>query len=158
MKRITASIIVLASIASAGYAFAQDTQQPDAAQTTTEAPEEIENGKRGPIDFEQFSKMDDIKAADANGDGTLSREEIENYAQQRIIQRAARRMERRLDINGDGTVTLDEIQKQKQKEFAVLDRNDDGTLDRKELRAAHHGKQRGRHGGHGFHHHKPMHQ
>lgn len=159
MKRITASIIVLASIASAGYAFAQDAQQPDAAQTTTEAPKDIKHGMRGPIDVEQFSKMDNLKAADANGDGTLSREEIENYAQKKIIKRAADRMERRLDINGDGKVTLDEIQKQKQKEFAALDRNDDGKLDRKELRAAHHGKKHGRHGGHGVvRHHNKVHE
>ncbi|GFP62721.1 hypothetical protein BCBD1442_20790 [Brucella ceti] len=39
-------------------------------------------------------------------------------------------------MNGDGKVTLDEIQNQRKKEFAALDRNDDGKLDRHEMRAA----------------------
>ncbi len=70
--------------------------------------------------------MDSLKAADTNNDGTLSREEIEAFVQKRMVQRAADRMEKRLDVNGDG------------------------KLERKELRAAHHGKQ-GRHNWHGKH-------
>jgi hypothetical protein len=74
-----------------------------------------------------------------------------------IVQRRADRLERRLDVNSDGKVTLDEIQKQKAKEFAALDRNDDGKIDRKELRAAHHGKHgwHGKHDRHGPKHHMP---
>jgi len=67
----------------------------------------------------------------------------------------ADRMERRLDVNGDGKVTIDEIEKQKQKEFAALDRNNDGKLEGKELRAAHkgsHGAHGSRHGGQDKHH------
>jgi hypothetical protein len=154
MKRVTASIIVLASFATAGYAFAQDTQKPEAAQTTTAAPKDANHFKREPIDLEQFSKMTDLKAADTNGDGTLSREELEAYSLKEIVRRAADRMERSLDINGDGKVTLEEIQKQKTKEFAAMDRNDDGKLDFKEMRAPHHGSKRGHAGGHGFHQNK----
>jgi len=150
MKRIAASVIVIASMATAGYAFAQDATQADANQTTTEVSKDSNNGKHGPIDLETFSRMDSLKAADTNNDGTLSREEIEAFVQKRMIQRAADRMEKRLDVNGDGKITLDEIQKQKAKEFAALDRNDDGKLERKELRAVHHGKQ-GRHNWHGKH-------
>ena len=155
MKRIAASIIVIASIASVGYAFAQDTDQPDSAETSVEAQQDGRDFKRGPIDLAQFSRMDALKAADTNGDGTLDREEIEAYALKKIVQRMADRMERRLDVNGDGAVTLDEIEKQKAKEFAALDRNDDGKLDRSEMRAGKSFGKQGQHRGHGFHHKMP---
>ena len=156
MKKIAASIIILASIASAGYAFAQDEQKPDMNQEMPDMSKDGNKPGRGPIDLEKFSHMDDLKAADANNDGTLSRDEIENFVLKRMVERQANRMERRLDVNGDGKVTLDEVQKQKAKEFAALDRNDDGKLDRKELRAAHH---KGKHGGYGKHHHnRQMHK
>lgn len=161
MKRTFSSIVVLASLATAGYAFAQDTKQPDASETSVETPKDGQHLKRGPIDLETFSRLDDIKAIDTNDDGTLSRQEIEDHALKQMVKRIADRMERRMDVNGDGTVTIAEVEKQKQKEFAALDRNEDGKIDRKEMRAAHKGGKsfgkHGRHGGHGFHHHK-MHQ
>jgi hypothetical protein len=150
MKRIAASIIVVASMATAGYAFAQDTNSADTNQAKAEISKDGKNFKHGPVDLEKFSRMDSLKAADTNNDGTLSREEIEAFVQKRMVQRAADRMEKRLDVNGDGKITLDEIQKQKAKEFAALDRNDDGKLERNELRAAHHGHH-GKHGWHGKH-------
>lgn len=157
MKRIATSLVVLASLAGAGYAYAQDADQPTEMETTSENQRDGKRFNRAPVDLAQFSKMDDLKAADTNGDGTLDREELEAHALKQIVKRAADRMERRLDINGDGTVTLEEIEKQKSKEFAALDRNDDGKLDRKELRA---GKSFGKQGqrGHGGFHHKMPHQ
>ena len=160
MKKLAASIIVMASIASVGYAFAQDEQKSDVNQETTDVSKDGRKGNRGPIDLQKFSDMDKLKTADSNNDGTLSHEEIENFVMKRMIERQADRMERRLDVNGDGKVTLDEVQKQKEKEFAALDRNDDGKLDRKELRAAHYaGPHKGKHGGHGKQqHHRQMHR
>ncbi len=156
MKRIITSLIVLTSLAGAGYAFAQESDQPTAAEAASENQRDGKRFNRAPIDLAQFSRLDDLKAADANGDGTLDREELEAHALKQLVQRMANRIERRLDINGDGTVTLEEIESQKAKEFAALDRNDDGKLDRSELRA---GKPFGKQGqrGHGFHH-RMMHQ
>jgi Ca2+-binding EF-hand superfamily protein len=134
---------VAASIAATGYAFAQDIDQPESTETTVEPQREGNRFQREPIDLAQFSKMDALKAADANGDGSLNREEIESYALKRIVQRMADRMERRFDVDGDGTVTLAEVEKQKTKEFAALDRNEDGKLDRREMRES---KSFGRHG------------
>ncbi|MFC5385766.1 EF-hand domain-containing protein [Aquamicrobium segne] len=157
MKRTIASVILVASLASTGYALAQDAEQIDSPEVAEEMQKPGKRFNRAPIDLATFSKLDDLKAADTNGDGTLDREEIEAHALKQMVKRMADRMERRLDINGDGTVTLDEIEKQKAKEFAVLDRNDDGKLDRKEMRAAHKADHKGgkhgqRGGGHGFHH------
>lgn len=153
MKRTIASVILVASMATTGYALAQDTEPADNAETAVEAYHDGQRFNREPIDLAKFSKMDDLKAADTNGDGILDRAEIEAHALKQMVKRMADRMERRLDINGDGSVSLEEIEKHKAKEFAALDRNEDGKLDRKEMRAAHKGSKNGnRGGGHGFHH------
>lgn len=152
MKRIAASIVVMASIASTGYVLAQDADQTNSTETSVESSRDGNRFKRGPVDLEQFSKLADIKAADADGDGTLSRQEIEDHALKQMVKRAADRMERRLDVNGDGTVTLDEIEAQKAKEFAALDRNEDGKLDRSEMRSGKSFGKQGQHRGHGFQH------
>lgn len=147
MKAIPVYIALATSIVLASPAFSQENDEADAGKTSVESSESSQKsfGKE-PIDLTKFSRMDELKAADTNGDGTLSREELEALAMKRIAARAADRMERRLDVNGDDKVTLEEVEKQRGKEFAALDRNEDGKLDRKELRAGkrfHHGRHHG---------------
>ena len=154
MNKIVASFAIIVSMSTIGYAYAQS----DTSDNSTDMPRKEMRGdkdfKRGPIDLQTFSKIDRLKAADTDGDGTLSQKEIEDMVMKRMVERRAKRMERRLDVNGDGKVTIAEIEKQRQKEFAALDRNDDGKLERSELRMArgfgHHGKH-GRHNWHGDH-------
>ena len=152
MNRILASLVIVASVGSVGYAFAQDEKNTDVVQEDT-VDSAKRNFKRAPVDLEKFSRLEELKAADTDGDGVLSREEIEAAAMKRLVKRMADRMERRLDVNGDGQVTIEEIERQKQKEFAALDRNEDGKLDRRELRSAH---KSGKHAGHAKHHHRWM--
>lgn len=156
MKAIPVYIALATSIILTSPTFAQENDEADTGNTPVESSDSSQdNVRKAPIDLAKFSRMDELKAADTNGDGTLSREELEALAMKRIASRAADRMERRLDINGDGKVTLDEVEKQRGKEFAALDRNEDGKLDRKELRAG----KRFHHGGHHDKHHmKRMHQ
>jgi len=139
MKSKTAFIAVIATSLLSFPALAQENSSANTdkpAAETAVTPSKDMKGKRGPIDLEKFSRMDDLKAADTDGDGILSRAEIEALALKRIVSRAADRMERRLDINGDGKVTLAEVENQRKKEFAALDRNEDGKIDRSEMRAA----------------------
>ncbi|KAB2676736.1 calcium-binding protein [Brucella tritici] len=155
MKSKTAFIAVIATSLLAVPALAQEnnsanTDKP-AAETAVASNKDMKR-KRGPVDLEKFSRMDDLKAADTDGDGVLSRAEIEALALKRIVSRAADRMERRLDINGDGKVTLAEVENQRKKEFAALDRNEDGKIDRSEMRAA-----KMHHQARGSHHKGPHH-
>lgn len=139
MKSKTAFIAVIATSLLAVPALAQENSSANTdkpAAETAVAPNKDMKGKRGPVDLDKFSRMDDLKAADTDGDGVLSRAEIEALALKRIVSRAADRMERRLDVNGDGKVTLAEVENQRKKEFAALDRNEDGKIDRSEMRAA----------------------
>lgn len=152
MKSKTLYIAVIASALLSAPAFAQDksSENTDKSATDTSITQnDGAKGKRGPIDLEKFSRMDELKAADTNGDGVLSRDEIEALALKRMVSRAADRMERRLDVKGDGKITLEAIEKQRQKEFAALDRNEDGKLDRHEMRGA---KKFNHHGPKGQHH------
>jgi len=155
MKSKTAFITVIATSLLAVPALAQENSSANTdkpAAETTVAPNKDMKGKRGPVDLEKFSRMDDLKAADTDGDGVLSRAEIEALALKRIVSRAADRMERRLDVNGDGKVTLAEVENQRKKEFAALDRNEDGKIDRSEMRAA-----KMHHQARGSHHKGPHH-
>lgn len=160
MKSKTAFIAVIATSLLTIPALAQENSNANTdkpAAETAVAPSKDMKGKRDPIDLEKFSRMDELKAADTNGDGVLSRDEIEALAQKRIVSRAADRMERRLDVNGDGKVTLEEIENQRKKEFAALDRNEDGKIDRSEMRAAkmhHHARGSHHKGPHHMGHHK----
>lgn len=159
MKYKTAFIAVIATSLLAIPALAQENSNSNTdkpAKETAVAPNNDMKGRHGPVDLEKFSRMDDLKAADTDGDGVLSRAEIEALAQKRIVSRAADRMERRLDINGDGKVTLAEIENQRKKEFAALDRNEDGKIDRSEMRAAkmHHARGSHHKGSHRMDHHK----
>ena len=40
----------------------------------------------------------------------------------------------RLDVDGDGKVTLTEIEQHRAKQFSLMDRNNDGKLEGRELR------------------------
>ncbi|MBX3582512.1 MAG: calcium-binding protein [Rhizobiaceae bacterium] len=137
MRKLIIALAASSIAISAGHSLAQSSSDA-AQQPSVEAKAEPKAGKldKEPVDLDSFSRMEDLKAADTDGDGMLSRAEIEAHAMAQMVKRTADRMERRLDINGDGKVTLDEIEKHKAKRFALLDTNDDGQLDRREMSAA----------------------
>lgn len=137
MRTFIIALVATSIAVTAGYSFAQSSEEAENT-VSVETPAESQRGthKREPVDLETFSSMENLTAADTDGDGVLSRTEIEAHALAEMVKRMADRMERRLDINRDGKVTLDEIEKHKAKRFALFDANDDGQLDRREMRAA----------------------
>lgn len=142
--------LILALVASSFLASPVLAQ--DAAKMTNDKATVETSGKpaRAPHDLAKFSRMDELKAADKNNDGILSREEIEAHALKTVVKRTADRMERRLDVNKDGKISLDAIEKHRAEKFAKLDKNKDGKLDRSEMKAGkHHGKNGHGKGGHG---------
>ena len=145
-------ISVILSGAAAILATSAFAQAPTAAQAPAAAVEKtgkhehhawhhkgpgfarLDANKDGAVDLAEFTNMDRLKKADANGDGILSQDEITAMIEKAILERKVERATRRLDIDGDGTVTLAEIEKQKAKRFALMDRNDDGKIEKAELR------------------------
>lgn len=151
MKRYAKTLVVMAALVSAGTVSAQ----PMDAERTPRHDKMIERLDRdgdGAIDLDEFqmpprawSRFDN---ADANDDGTLTREELTAQLAKQASEREARAMAmfRESDINGDGAVTDEE---RKVSAFGKLDQNEDGLVTVEELRNAH--AERGRHGRDGRH-------
>lgn len=74
---------------------------------------------------------DRISGADADGDGSVTLKEMEDFAlarvQERIEERVARRFER-MDTDGDGAISAEEMAAQTEERFAHMDRDGDGQL------------------------------
>ncbi len=76
-------------------------------------------------------------AADANGDGFLSADEITQKDSERAAKRVARMIEKR-DANGDGQLSLEEMQPDEErvaKRFARVDADGNGTISQEEFDA-----------------------
>ncbi|MEP1206748.1 MAG: acid-shock protein [Rhizobiaceae bacterium] len=80
---------------------------------------------------------------DANKDGEITAEELAENMKRRRNERRARRMLERMDYNGDGKVTKAELEEQAKKRFALLDGNEDGFVERAEMRKAFFSMRRG---------------
>lgn len=124
-------------------AMAQDTnmqaEKPAAQSREGRGFDRLDADKDGFISPEEFGsrRIDALKAADTNGDGELSQEELAAHIQKRETERRARQMSRMLDIDGDGKVTIAEIERQNEKRLALIDANDDGKISPDEMRRAH---------------------
>jgi Ca2+-binding EF-hand superfamily protein len=111
--------------------------------------------KSGDISFDEFTAAmkGRIENADANHDGKVTVEELAAYLEKARYERMAKRMIDRFDTNGDGELAEDEVQGRQKKLFALLDRNDDGKIEKNEMRRmggwGHHAGWR--HGGWGHH-------
>jgi Ca2+-binding EF-hand superfamily protein len=154
VKNLKLAILAGALTSIAAVAVAQNNTapapQPNAPEANQASPEQprrmgrlarLDANNDGAIDQQEFATVQSLKDADANGDGTLTTEELGAMILKRQAERRAERISRRLDIDGDGKVTLAEIEKNRAERFALMDRNDDGKLQGNELRRG------GRHGG-----------
>ena len=140
--------IAAAAVAQSNTPPAPQSNAPEASQANPDQPRRMGRWQRldanddGAIDQQEFVTVQRLKEADSDGDGTLTTDELIAMIEKQRVERMANRLTRRLDVDGDGKVTLAEVEKQKTERFALLDRNDDGKLERDELRRG------GRDGGH----------
>lgn len=157
MKKLAfIAIFAGTSVSVAGLAFAdhhkeggdREKHREARAERMIEALDTDGNGVISAAEIEA-SKAAKFAEADANGDGGLTLQEIEDW---RTAQREARmqarkqRMFEKRDANGDGVISLDEFEDRGMPMFDRADANDDGEVTAEELAAmkGHRGK---RHGG-----------
>lgn len=96
---------------------------------------ELDVDKSGGINFDEFFAMASkrIQDADADGNGAITVEEIVAQMGDRGSERRAKRMIERMDMDEDGSVTLEEMRNRTEKQFAMMDRNDDGEIQETEM-------------------------
>ncbi len=85
-------------------------------------------------------------AMDTDGDGLVTPAELVAERQQRAEERAAQRMAR-IDTNEDGALSLEEMAAASEARFARMDRDDNGSLEPRELRQGFRDGDRGERGG-----------
>lgn len=94
-------------------------------------------------------KAERFSRADANSDGSLTMDEMEAFheaeRERRKEERKQRRFERR-DANGDGVISADEFDSRGDRMFDRVDANDDDVITKDEMKAMK--KKHGKHGGH----------
>ena len=136
---MAAAFIALAATASAVQAADRSERRGDHAAKRFER---MDADKSGDVTFEEFSAAmgKRVTDADADGDGKITVAELADHIERMRAQRAAQRIIDRLDANGDGVLTKEEIESRQKKRFALLDRNDDGKIERQEM------PKHGRHG------------
>lgn len=98
--------------------------------------ERLDSDGNGTLSIEEFAVMGDkpMTRLDADQDGSITSEEIDAAIVERMVERRRQRILDRFDLDADGTITSEEIERQRAKIFALMDRNDDGAVDAKEMR------------------------
>lgn len=93
------------------------------------------DGADGGITFDQFSDImgGDLKKIVADNGGKVTVEQLADALEKERFERMARRIIERFDTTGTGTLTTDDIVGREKKVFAMLDRNNDGKIERDEL-------------------------
>jgi len=119
------------------YAAGPDTDGPGepGGSRTMMRFERMDVDDSGDVTFEEFSAMmqSRIGDADANKDGKMTVDEIAAEIERMRAERMARRLIERFDTDGDGALTAAEIQSRQKKMFALMDRNDDGKIEKGEM-------------------------
>ena len=100
----------------------------------------------GTISFDQFSEAMNarLKKMVADNGGKLTVAQLADALEKARFEEMAKRIVARYDTKGDGTLTTDDITGREKKVFAMLDKNNDGKIEKSELpkggRFDHHGQ------------------
>jgi Ca2+-binding EF-hand superfamily protein len=93
----------------------------------------------GTVTFDQFSDAMNsrLKKIVADNGGKLTVAQLADALEKARFEQMAKRIIARYDTKGDGTLTTDDITSRQKKVFALLDKNNDGKIEKNELPKGH---------------------
>jgi Ca2+-binding EF-hand superfamily protein len=146
--RIALAFLALAGLSGSAAYAADDQPGRDDRRSGMTRFDRLDADQSGDITFEEFSAAlkSRIGDADKDHDGKMTVAEIATEIERMRAERMARRIIERFDTDGDGMLTAAEIESRQKKMFALLDRNDDGKVEKDEMPRGkfRHGNLRGR--------------
>jgi Ca2+-binding EF-hand superfamily protein len=94
----------------------------------------MDKDSNGDITLDEFSAAmaNRMTEADTDHDGKVTVAELAAEIEKMRAERMAKRIIDRFDTNGDGVLTKAEVESRQKKMFALLDRNDDGKIEKSE--------------------------
>jgi Ca2+-binding EF-hand superfamily protein len=140
-KLAFAFIALAGAVGSAAYA--ENVDSAKMRERTMMRLDRAVNDNGGAITFDQFSDAMDarLKKLVADNGGKLTVAQLADALEKARFERMARRIIARYDTRGDGTLTSDDITGREKKVFAMLDKNNDGKIEKSELPKGNHHSQ-----------------
>ncbi|QKC84705.1 hypothetical protein [Mesorhizobium sp. NZP2077] len=137
MRKSTKLALAFAALAGAvgTTAYAENNASAKMREDTMMRLNKAISDSDGAITFDQFSDAMNArlkKLVAANG-GKLTVAQLADALEKARFERMAKRIIARYDSKGDGTLTSDDITGRENKVFAMLDRNNDGKIEKSEL-------------------------
>ncbi|MGB0439290.1 MAG: EF-hand domain-containing protein [Paracoccaceae bacterium] len=162
-RRFALTTAVIFAIGGASLATQVAARGPDDGPRHMPSFAELDANGDGQLTVAEFETAAAARfaAADTDGNGALSPDELSAQAQRDVSDRMQRRIDRmvsRMDENGDGALSMDEMRPRgpgPERMIKRMDENGDGTISQEEFDAMadRHGKRGGKHGhgkrGHG---------
>ena len=131
--------LALAFVALAGAvgttAYAENNHSARMREDTMMRLDKAMKDSNGTISFDQFSDAMNarLKKLVADNGGKLTVAQLADALEKARFEEMAKRIVARYDTKGDGTLTTEDITGREKKVFAMLDRNNDGKIERNEL-------------------------
>ena len=131
--------LALAFVALAGAvgttAYAENNASARMREGTMMRLDKAMEDSNGTISFDQFSDAMNarLKKLVADNGGKLTVAQLADALEKARFEEMAKRIVARYDTKGDGTLTTEDITGREKKVFAMLDRNNDGKIERNEL-------------------------
>lgn len=135
----TTTKLALAFVALAGAvgttAYAENNASEKMREGTMMRLSKAMSTSNGTISFDQFSDAMNarLKKLVADNGGKLTVAQLADALAKARFEQMAKRIIARYDTKGDGTLTSDDITSREKKVFAMLDRNNDGKIEKSEL-------------------------
>ncbi|QKD06606.1 hypothetical protein [Mesorhizobium loti] len=132
-KLAFAFIALAGAVGSAAYA--ENIDSAKIRERTMMRLDRAVNDNGGTITFDQFSDAMNarLKKLVADNGGKLTVAQLADALEKARFERMAKRIIARYDARGDGTLTSDDITGREKKVFAMLDKNNDGKIEKSEL-------------------------